>query len=696
MGEELTRSLNVMAERGEARGAATVLDAARDGAATQSDPNSPTWRRGLVVAFGTAAAVLALIGAVILLARPFGVDVPPATKPPVVPTTVAVTPIPGVESAGPLNDINDLAFAPDGRLWAATAEGLVRWDVTTGDYLILGEKEGVPAGGIQTVEIAPDGTVWVLGDRGIGRYDGSWQVFSGDNVAELNGQLIDLAVDADGVAWASVSSVGIARYDGSWASVPPPHDEWFVLTPDGLAFGPDGTLWAGSHEEGVFAFDGSTWRHFSEADGVPARASNVVAAPGGAVWVWDNGYYTDAELADHVPATGYARFDGSSWTTHTIDDGLLSDEGAVVAAPDGSVWIVHAEFGPDHEPEPIGLSRFDGASWTTYPELDVGRNGQGSGAVVGTDGTVWLPSASGIVGFNGSVTTRLVILKELATPPLSPFTLAEVPDQAPIGVSTVIGDFEFTTMQASPARDFFVFVATPYGPVAFDDGQLRWSADSVTWHGIRTDGNRKWITTDGADVILFGEGFTRYAWEDDGWSKVMEVNLPGAVQSIAFGPNGAVALVDNLVYYSVDGISFALADVGPGEVPGVDRAAGCVIPGPLDAFAGDGNGPILVTETGYVILAPTAANWDQALCEPLVWASTDGNRWELLTERSPFGATAGIRDVAAYAGRFVAVGGFAETEEGAVWVSTDGIDWQRADVDVETALAIDGGTLAGS
>lgn len=248
-------------------------------------------------------------------------------------------------------------------------------------------------------------------------------------------------------------------------------------------------------------------------------------------------------------------------------------------------------------------------------------------------------------------------------------------------------------MQASPARDFFVFVATPYGPVAFDDGQLRWSADSVTWHGIRTDGNRKWITTDGADVILFGEGFTRYAWEDDGWSKVMEVNLPGAVQSIAFGPNGAVALVDNLVYYSVDGISFALADVGPGEVPGVDRAAGCVIPGPLDAFAGDGNGPILVTETGYVILAPTAANWDQALCEPLVWASTDGNRWELLTERSPFGATAGIRDVAAYAGRFVAVGGFAETEEGAVWVSTDGIDWQRADVDVETALAIDGGDL---
>ena len=85
----------------------------------------------------------------------------------------SVTPIPGVESAGPLNDINDLAFAPDGHLWAATAEGLVRWDVMTSDYLILGEKEGVPAGGTQTVEIAPDGTVWVLGDRGIGRYDGS-------------------------------------------------------------------------------------------------------------------------------------------------------------------------------------------------------------------------------------------------------------------------------------------------------------------------------------------------------------------------------------------------------------------------------------------------------------------------------------------------------------------------------------------
>ena len=173
MGEEMTRSLNVLAERGEARGAAAVLDAARDDAATQSDADSPTWRRGLVVTFGTAAAVLVLVGAAILLARPFGVEVPPATEPPVVPTTVAVTPIPGVESAGPLNDINDLAFAPDGHLWAATAEGLVRWDVMTSDYLILGEKEGAPAGGTQTVEIAPDGTVWVLGDRGIGGYDGS-------------------------------------------------------------------------------------------------------------------------------------------------------------------------------------------------------------------------------------------------------------------------------------------------------------------------------------------------------------------------------------------------------------------------------------------------------------------------------------------------------------------------------------------
>jgi hypothetical protein len=224
--------------------------------------------------------------------------------------------------------------------------------------------------------------------------------------------------------------------------------------------------------------------------------------------------------------------------------------------------------------------------------------------------------------------------------------------------------------------------------------ELRWSTDFVTWEGVRTDSGRSWIATDGADIILAENGFARYAWDGTGWVKVAEVDLPGTVQDIAFGPRGAVALVDDLVYYSTDGVNFAPADAGPNSGLDGRRSARCEISGPFAPVGGDGNGPILVTETGYVILAPASSTyWDGLpLCAPLVWFSADGNTWELLTEQSPFGAAAAIRDVAAYEGRYVAVGG-TTPDDGAVWVSTDGIEWERADVELLTAQAIAGGDL---
>jgi hypothetical protein len=66
MAEELTRMLTMLAERGAPRGAAEVLEAARAEVTGRPTPGRPTWRRGLALAVGTAAAVLALIGGVLL------------------------------------------------------------------------------------------------------------------------------------------------------------------------------------------------------------------------------------------------------------------------------------------------------------------------------------------------------------------------------------------------------------------------------------------------------------------------------------------------------------------------------------------------------------------------------------------------------------------------------------------------------
>ena len=49
-------------------------------------------------------------------------------------TTVAVEVAPGWVRYEGINEVLDLAFAPDGGLWVATREGLVRWDLDSSTY----------------------------------------------------------------------------------------------------------------------------------------------------------------------------------------------------------------------------------------------------------------------------------------------------------------------------------------------------------------------------------------------------------------------------------------------------------------------------------------------------------------------------------------------------------------------------------
>ncbi|MDJ0923348.1 MAG: hypothetical protein QNJ77_02200 [Acidimicrobiia bacterium] len=683
MGEELSRSLRLLAERGEERGAHAVLEDARAEAASTEIVGRPTWRRGLAVALGTAVGMLVLVAATVLLLRPFGgEELPPATEAPIVPTT-----IPGGEATGPLNDVNDLALAPNGDLWAATAAGAVRWDVATGEFEIFHEGDGIPGRSVEEIEVAPDGTVWVVGDQGIGRYDGMWTVYSDADTPELAGQLGALVVDQEGVVWAAVASEPLARYDGEWTSVALPAGG--VIGPDGLAVGDDGTLWAGTHENGIFSFDGSEWQLFTEVDGAPLRAWHIAVAPDGAVWAWDQGYFTGPDQEEYVPGVGFARYDGTDWVTYTVEDGLLSNDGEVVVAADGSVSVVHVDWGPDHEAIVRGVSRFDGGRWTTSTDVGDGPYGPLDAIAVDPDGALWMPSSNGIAGTAGTV---FLVPEEVATPPAAAWMAVPDPEQAPIRMSTAIGDLAFTSMKPSPTRDFGYVAATPFGGVIPGEARLYWSEDYVTWHGTNLLRHQPRLTTDGEDLIGFGDGFTRYEWDGEGWVEGVPVDFRGVTQDIAFGPGGAVALVDSTIYFSNDGLNFQEAGFGP--EPG-DGAGLCS--GTQPTFAGDGIGPILVTEAGYVILGSPDAAWDgraAQLCEPLAWSSTDGDVWELRTPESPFGSRTAVWDVADFGGRFVAIGSSWDEPATKVWVSDDGIDWRAVEVpQLESILGVAGGEL---
>jgi hypothetical protein len=84
-----------------------------------------------------------------------------------------------------------------------------------------------------------------------------------------------------------------------------------------------------------------------------------------------------------------------------------------------------------------------------------------------------------------------------------------------------------------------------------------------------------------------------------------------------------------------------------------------------------------------------------------VWRSGNGRSWSLL-EQSPEFAGAGVNDVAVSGGTMVAVGFTREPDlAGAVWRSTDGVDWQRVaspegiEDGVLWAVAAQGSTIVG-
>ena len=77
------------------------------------------------------------------------------------------------------NDIQDLAFAPDGTLWAAVMGGVVQWDLSTDTptYHILPGGKYVHV--IHQIAITPDNIVWGATSSGIARFDGvTWRTFT--------------------------------------------------------------------------------------------------------------------------------------------------------------------------------------------------------------------------------------------------------------------------------------------------------------------------------------------------------------------------------------------------------------------------------------------------------------------------------------------------------------------------------------
>lgn len=280
----------------------------------------------------------------------------------------------------------------------------------------------------------------------------------------------------------------------------------------------------------------------------------------------------------------------------------------------------------------------------------------------------------------------------------SSMILTEVATDDPI--ETARGTIRFTTLATPEDRHLYPVGATRHGLVALEDEWLRWSTDGVNWEGTPVYGS--WFTIDGDDLYVYGAlGPVRYTWDGDGWVEAASSEGIGLVDDMAFGPQGTVAVRSSrgsttaarsaFYYVSADGLDFSEASnpPSPERLPQRESSARCTDdPEPQDAIETFdrvlGSPPtarLLGINGGFLSLTSAhPQDWGRPICEPLLWFSSDGNDWQLVSTESPFGPDAGITDVveSAWTGRFVAVG---DSGRPAAWWSDDGLAWHRIETD---------------
>lgn len=294
-----------------------------------------------------------------------------------------------------------------------------------------------------------------------------------------------------------------------------------------------------------------------------------------------------------------------------------------------------------------------------------------------------------------AVPTTAAAVPDTAAPARPPVSLVPVEGLDPVRISTSIGEIEFTTFVPGGEVPPWPMITTAHGIVGSfpPEGKLGWSLDGITWMEIPIPAPSGWSDKSPVfadDVIVWegGNAVGRATWDGARWANVEilpDTRIDGAEVTLV-GPRGIVFVRGDRIYYW-DGTEFTPAARPPNPSLHPESSPGCegqdLAWGPIQL------GPVVATDQGFLALA--ARNDSLPVCEPLAWFSPDGNVWVPTTDESPFGESAVVRDLAIAGGRIVAVGGMSYWDT-AVWVSDDGIAWQRTDLDGAHILRVAGGT----
>ncbi len=340
---------------------------------------------------------------------------------------------------GPTTPARSLVPRTEGGLWVGTRNGLFRF--ADAEFRRVGDTRSLT---VLDVLDPPGGPLWLATQDGLYRRPADDQPPRRFSEQLKNVVVRGLLRDSDHSLWLATDGEGLLQHS------PTPFDHF--TTTDGLAHnlvwdvtaGPDEDLWIATRD-GISRYDGTTFTEVTGPNGALDRElPSLHYDHTGTLWIatrtglfsYDDGTYTEhsqvgggrvgltVDIAETPSGTlwfatlqnGLIRYDGSSFTRYTTEDGLSSNHvRALSVGPEGRLWVGLQE----------GLQRFDGDTFTALHAVDASQVGSLLSLTVDPDGYAWLgtqrgvhlyrPGADSLVpftpndGLSGSTTVSLLL-----------------------------------------------------------------------------------------------------------------------------------------------------------------------------------------------------------------------------------------------------------------------------------------------
>jgi ligand-binding sensor domain-containing protein len=286
----------------------------------------------------------------------------------------------------PFYDVRSLVFDRDGRLWGGTQGGVARLDSLNAlAWIRFPRGAGIPDGIVHAMAMDSSGAIWAGTEAGLARFDGvSW---SPDTGPVGSSRVNELLCDRNGVLWVG-TAVGLFRLAASgWLPALAGGDSLFSSDVHALLEDSRGRVWAGT-AGGPSVFADGAWTRIPVPGDRDAGILSLGEDTRGGIWLGTG--------------TMVHRYDGLTWTTMTVADGLPDPTVySIVRDSEGAMW-----FGTRYG----SAARFDGKTWRVHRPEPGGLPDRFANALSrDRAGRIWVGTGSGAASWDGSRWTPVTV-----------------------------------------------------------------------------------------------------------------------------------------------------------------------------------------------------------------------------------------------------------------------------------------------